>query len=86
MTAKPKAKRKTIAERLGQAHDEGYAKGYAVAKRTYLLKASDAINEVVNHSYFKHLRILEGWARELGQPLHSAVPGLDVKPTNQPNQ
>lgn len=59
-----------------------YDAGYAAAKRNFLLKASDAMNEIVGHAYRSHRDTLEAWANELGRPLHSAVPGQDIFPRN----
>lgn len=71
-----------IAAQIDAATQAGYAQGYAAAKRDCLLKASDAMNDIVNHAYTKHRAYLETWANELGRPLHTAVPGHEVFPRN----
>ena len=67
---------------LTAARSEGYEQGYEAAKRTYLLKAADSLNEVVRAAWIAHEGVLKDWARELGRTLHTAIPDRDVKPPN----
>ena len=78
----PEAQQQIDAE-IEAAYQRGLADGRAAAKREWILKASDALNKIINGAVFGSKDILQQWANEIGRPLHTAIPGIDVNPHNQ---
>lgn len=68
-----------LKKEIEAARQEGYAEGYSVGSRAFMLKASDEMNDMLTAALQKNRQCLQRWANDLQRTLHAAG-GVEITP------